>query len=430
MIDPANCPDVECLERRTLLAGVGEPTLTSRGTLIISGTDADDRIVVTVKHNKTRVIIRDTAGGVLLDRRYRRAEFKRVAVDAGAGHDLVMVSPAFTRSVVAHGGDGNDVLFEGSGIAVLDGGAGNDVLGRPGDDAFANPVTLAGGGGNDLLQPDLTDFADGGVGIDAIGRDTSARTIQTNGIESSSRFVTGVDADGVLRVTGTNAGEEISIFANGPTAEGAGRLTPVYADVTTYSPSMSWKPLIKVDLTDFSSVVLDGIGGDDDLVVAYEIDKPMTLNGGSGNDRLRAFRDAVLNGGPGNDMLSSDGGFSIWHKDGKPVARGGDVSVFGIVEHFGGDGNDTILADLNDVFDGGPGVDTASLPYTVVRPNNDPPTAGQYEQIRDATLPTATATARRVFGRLVTHYNVERVTATITVTNLRAYDAQEDLVPL
>lgn len=422
--------NAETLERRTLFAaGMAEPTVTSRGTLMIAGTDANDRIVVTIKNGKTRVIVRDAVGSVLLDRRYRKNEFKRVAVDAGAGDDLVMVTPAFGRSVALRGGLGNDVLFEGSGSAILDGGAGNDVLGRPGDDDFANPVTLIGGSGNDLLQPDLTDYADGGIGIDAIGRDTSARTIQTNGIESSGRFVTGVDADGVLRVTGTDEGEEISILANGPTEPGADRITPVYADVVAFNPGMAWKPLIKVDLTDFSAVVLDGIGGDDDLTVGYEIDKPMTLNGGAGNDALRAFRNAVLNGGAGDDRLSSDAGFQIWHQGDRPVALGGPASNLGTVEHLGGEGSDTLIGDLNDILDGGAGIDTISLPYMIVRPNDAPFSAGEYEKIRDATLPTASVAAKQVLDRYVTHYNAERVTANIVTTNQRAYEAQDDLIP-
>lgn len=425
---------LEPLEPRALFADVAidMPTITSRGTLIVTGTGGDDRISITVRNNKLRVIVKTATSAVLLDQRYSFSTFKRLAVVSGDGNDLIQVSPAYTRSLAVDAGAGNDVVFEGAGAAVLDGGAGNDVLGRPGDDAFANPVTLLGGAGDDLLQPDLTDFADGGVGIDAIGRDTSARTIQTNGIESSSRFVAGVDSNGVLRVTGTDGDEEISIYARGPmNAEGT-REVPTWAEVIAFNPSMLWKPLINVDLVDFGSVVLDGIGGNDELMVAYEIGKPTTINGGAGSDSLQCYIDgAVLNGGAGNDTLVAAAYHGLYHRGDRVVARSGEGTALGRVELLGGEGRDTLFGDVNDILDGGADIDTVNVPYVVVfKDGETPSTAEQFEAIRDGMLPQATVAARAYVGQYLTHYNIERVAAAVYTTNLRGFEQTEGLIPV
>lgn len=86
-------------------------------------------------------------------------------VNAGGGNDEVSVSKEIMIPVTMRGGGGNDVLIGGGGADKLIGGDGNDrLIGRGGDDALfggegadvllggAGNDTLRGGPGNDLLR--------------------------------------------------------------------------------------------------------------------------------------------------------------------------------------------------------------------------------------------------------------------------------------
>lgn len=94
-------------------------------------------------------------------------------VNAGAGDDLVVVSPAVSIPVTLRGGPGDDALRGGSGADKLVGGPGNDSLfGRAGNDSlFGGPGEdrLYGGGGDDLLRGDSgVDTLLGGPGRNAL----------------------------------------------------------------------------------------------------------------------------------------------------------------------------------------------------------------------------------------------------------------------
>jgi 6-phosphogluconolactonase (cycloisomerase 2 family)/PKD repeat protein len=85
----------------------------------------------------------------------------RIAVNAGAGDDIVSVSGSLTVSAWINGGAGNDWLKGGGGNDVILGGAGNDtLLGGGGRDLLiggAGQDSLSGGHGEDILVGGTTD---------------------------------------------------------------------------------------------------------------------------------------------------------------------------------------------------------------------------------------------------------------------------------
>lgn len=85
-------------------------------------------------------------------------------VNAGAGNDVIALSPAISIPATLRGGPGKDRLTGGGAADKLVGGAGDDVLvGRRGDDwLFGGPGSdrLYGGPGNDQLH--------GGPGVDTL----------------------------------------------------------------------------------------------------------------------------------------------------------------------------------------------------------------------------------------------------------------------
>jgi hypothetical protein len=86
-------------------------------------------------------------------------------VNAGGGNDRVSVGKNVLVPVTIQGGGGDDILIGGAGPDRLLGGPGNDLLvGNAGADALyggAGNDTLMGGPGNDLLS--------GGPGNDSLG---------------------------------------------------------------------------------------------------------------------------------------------------------------------------------------------------------------------------------------------------------------------
>lgn len=147
---------------------VSNATVDIDGNLNIFGTDATDRIVITVagglkvRINSKIVNINDLpiAGD-------------RVIVYANGGNDTVTVSGS--QNVTLYGGEGNDYLAGGTGADILVGGPGTDrLLGGVGSDTIyggeleedsidTGNDTISGGAGDDFLY--------GGDGNDTINGD-------------------------------------------------------------------------------------------------------------------------------------------------------------------------------------------------------------------------------------------------------------------
>ncbi len=233
-----------------------------------------------------------------------------------------------------------------TGIAKIDGGAGNDTItGSVGDD------TIVGGAGNDALKGGAgNDTYEVGVGH---GFDSFADTGGTDKVAATADGV----AIGIQSGFGPSSGiEEIS--ANG------------FANVTIRGSDSSH------DKFDFSATTLTGVvkidggAGNDTIVGSAGAD---TIAGGSGNDTLSGGDgDDTIAGGAGSDTLAGGAGIDTLSYEGSAggvtvnlaanTASGGDATgdkISGFENATGGNGNDTFFGTSGDnVFAGGAGDDT------------------------------------------------------------------------
>jgi Ca2+-binding RTX toxin-like protein len=150
--------------------------------------------------------------------------------------------------------------------------------------------------------------------------------------------------DGLLTVTGTGKRDFIvvSLSRDGET------VTVTERSGTRFRRGAATTADYSAD--EVSSVLIDGVGGNDRLIVWGRGDSfavPATINGGSGDD--------VLSGGNGNDLLNAgDGDDDVYGNGGNDVLNGdaGDDKLedrSGVDTLNGGDGDDLLIAyDLDD----------------------------------------------------------------------------------
>jgi Ca2+-binding RTX toxin-like protein len=131
------------------------------GVLVVFGTAGRDSLLV-ARSGRNLVVYH---GGRKLGS-FSTSAVESISIDAGAGNDLVSLSPLIAVDATITGGDGNDMLMGGRGHDTLLGGEGHDVLfGLLGNDL------LDGGDGNDILW--------GGLGRDTLlGRGGRNRLFQ------------------------------------------------------------------------------------------------------------------------------------------------------------------------------------------------------------------------------------------------------------
>ncbi len=220
------------------------------------------------------------------------------------------------------GRGGDDVfLGTGTGVQIVEGGAGNDTLtasngesyvyGGTGDDIItsrAGSNTLRGEDGNDTIQ--------GGRDFDAIQGGAGADDIRAG---AGDDFVTGGDGDDVIRGQGGN--------------------DRLYGD-STFGPETGNDTVYGGAGDD----LISGGGGNDRLYGGADND---VINGDTGEDILNGGGgDDVLNGGQDNDRLTGSGG-----NDQLDGGAGDDILS-------GGAGDDLLIAfDGNDRLNGGTGND-------------------------------------------------------------------------
>ncbi|MBN9520365.1 heme-binding protein [bacterium] len=112
-------------------------------TLVVAGTDGDDRISVFL--DGTDLVVLDGATGI---GRVASAAITTIAIDGAGGNDVIKVDRSVTQVTDLMGGDGNDKLVGGGGAAGLTGDAGDDVLlGGPAMNTFNGD-----GGRNELIR--------------------------------------------------------------------------------------------------------------------------------------------------------------------------------------------------------------------------------------------------------------------------------------
>ena len=327
------------------------------GELRIGGTDASDRIALRLQAGEPGVLQVDVGDDGSADFEFERADVARVAVDAGAGDDIVRIDESngvFTDSIptTIDGGDGNDTLVGGSGVETLLGGDGNDsidgnrgndlaVLGA-GDDTFVwdpgdGSDTVEGEDGSDTMVFNGANVAER-VAISAAGnrleflRDPGKVTMDTAGVERVDfNALGGADVVTVDDLTGTDVSDvNVDLAGTLGGAAGDGQADSVIVDGTNGNDAINVSG-------DASGVAVSGLAA----LVAIQHQEPndgLAVNGLGGNDAISAATLAAqaitltLDGGAGDDAIAG--------------ARGAEVA-------FGGDGNDSI--------DGNGGNDAAFL---------------------------------------------------------------------
>jgi hypothetical protein len=255
------------------------------GTLVVTGTDGDDVVVVDFGN--------PDSVGVDLDgvrQSVARRAFGAISVSLRSGDDTFRVisgGSALTDSaLVVDGGNGDDHLLGGAGADVLVGGRGDDVV-----DGGAGKDTELLGSGDDVaawLPGEASDEVDGGRGRDTLAFQGSSGD-EVMSLSANGREAVFLRSPGSIRMDLTEV-ERLDVRALG----GADTITlddvsGTDLDETAIDLSVDGAADTKAD-----SVVVNGTDGADDVVVdaaggAVDVDglRPATVITGSDElDRL------------------------------------------------------------------------------------------------------------------------------------------------
>jgi hypothetical protein len=116
------------------------------GVLQITGSPADDRLVVNVSRRRLRVT--GTLAGEAVNESFAPRAVRKIVAELGEGNDSLTVKANVSAALRVNAGAGNDAVFAGLGAAVVVGGNGDDTL-RGG----AKRDVLIGGLGSDRIIP-------------------------------------------------------------------------------------------------------------------------------------------------------------------------------------------------------------------------------------------------------------------------------------
>lgn len=259
------------------------PRLT-HGVLRVNGTGASDNIALHLKAGEPGILEVDLGDDGSADFHFERADITEIAVNAGAGNDLVRIDErngAVNAGIPTtfRGGDGNDNLAGGSGAESLRGGGGSDSI----DGNLGSDVAFMGDGEDTFVW-------DPGDGSDVVeGRD---------------------GADTML-FNGAGAAEQVDLSANGHRLRffrQPGNITMDTAGVER----VDFNALGGADV-----VTVNDLTGTD--VEGVNIDLAGTLNGATGDGQADRV---VVNGTNGDDTIDVNG-------------NAGDVEVGGLAATIG-----------------------------------------------------------------------------------------------
>ena len=367
------------------------------GVLTVRGTRASDRIALRLKVDNPDILQVDVGDNGSADFSFKRKAIARIVVKARAGDDLVRIDErngVFNDRIATalDGGDGNDSLAGGAGAETLTGGEGNDSLDGnggndlallgAGDDSFVwdpgdGSDTVEGGEGADTMVFNGADAAER-VSVSASGnrlrflRDPGGVTMDTAGVERVDfSALGGIDVVTVNDLSGTDVSAvniNLAATLGGTSGDGQPDRVALNARNTTdvinvngdaSGVTVSGLPTVVAIRHQEPTDELDvhGLGADDAIsattLAAQTI--ALTLDGGSGNDRLAGGQGVeTLIGGEGNDSADGNGG-----NDAGLLGSGDDSFVWdpgdGSDTVEGGDGADTM------VFNGAAGTDQIEL---------------------------------------------------------------------
>ncbi|MGF2013361.1 beta strand repeat-containing protein [Nostoc sp. DedVER01b] len=286
-------------------------------------------------------------------------------LNGGAGNDTLTASGSKGDNLLS-GGDGNDSLdiFGGyyaylgisdsrsTGNNTLNGGAGDDTLtagGSKGDNL------LSGGSGNDSL--DISGYLAGPYSQDD-SRSTGNNTLNggagddtlSAGVSEGNNLLSGGDGNDYLDLSGYNS--STAYFNSSST--GNNTLNGGAGDDTLRAGGSIGDNLLSggdgndyFDISGYFYTVTDGF-------FSSRSSGNNTLNGGAGDDTLRAGGSSgnnLLSGGAGNDYFDISGSYSS--------TTNFDSRSTGNNTLDGGSGNDTLIGgNGNDILIGGSGIDT------------------------------------------------------------------------
>jgi Ca2+-binding RTX toxin-like protein len=183
---------IESLEPRRLMAAT--VSLTSRGTLLVEGTEANDNVAITAhgKFYDVQIVTGFTLGEdgrttfTSETERFAAKDVRRIYADLGVNNDRIGLGIGVDKPTVLLGGPGEDILQTRNTRSILSGGDGDDLLsckpyavrnrfGAPSSVRAESASAIfgsannqyLGGPGNDRIQV----FAGGGFVDGGSGRD-------------------------------------------------------------------------------------------------------------------------------------------------------------------------------------------------------------------------------------------------------------------
>lgn len=306
---------------------------------------------------------------------------RAAGADATDGHDSIYGS---RLGDLLRGFGGNDHMFGRDGDDTLEGGVGDDVLeGEGGDDS------LSGGQGMDWLNGGKGDDSlDGGEGDDDLILTTGDTA---TGGDGSDRFYTVFDADEdpdqpAPEIVDFQPGVDRLVLEFDATAEDLPNITldtgsipgstvvgsaDVVMAVLNGTTGVSMDDIALVALGTGGETVVDDeshLPGEEDRVTPDAAAGGDPMNGGTGNDMLRARAEFsnifgrggpdALTGGPGDDrFVGHSGNDAIFGDDGDDSLEGAS----GHDELYGDEGNDALSGGAGrDLLAGGDGDDDAA----------------------------------------------------------------------
>ena len=307
-------------------------------TVTVNGSNNADTI--SVASSGSSVVVNGLAAQTIVSGLDRAPALDTLTINGLGGDDVINASGLHAGQInlTINGGDGNDLITGSAGNDTVIGGRGNDtaLLGA-GDDTFVwNP-----GDGSDIVEGqlgiDTLEFNGANVSekidISANGsrarltRDVANITMDLNGMQTIDVTARGgADTLTVDDLAGTVVKNVHLDLAGTPgSGVGDGQVDTVVINATngadvinvtnsggviTVSGLAATVTITGAEATD--NLIINGLGGNDDIVASGLTGIHLTANGGDGNDDLiGGSAPATLTGGAGDDILIGGSGADV-----------------------------------------------------------------------------------------------------------------------